>query len=139
MEHVMQGLVILLSITTMLNLGLDTEMENLIVNLKWRLLSTPLIVSLVLLPAITFFLLWILGERKEVVWIGLIVAVASAGGSSAGIFVKAIKGDKGFSGSFIVLQSLASSVLLPLLLGFSFSSTTILGTVKPLVTATFLY
>ncbi|MGE9746707.1 hypothetical protein [Bdellovibrio bacteriovorus] len=122
MEFLTDFFVKALSVTTMLSLGLGSNGQSL-AGLNWRSLRAPLFISFAALPALTFALLWLLGERNDQVVLGLTIAAASAGGSSAGIFVKAAKGSEGLSGALVIVQAVISSLSLPLALGGVFSST----------------
>ena len=139
MELVTEIFVKLLSVSTMLNLGLNTTKQDFGKSLNWRTLGAPLFLSLIALPVIALSLLWFLGEKSDLTLIGLTIAVASAGGSSAGIFVKAVRGSESLSGGLVVIQSLISSLYLPVLLGLTFSKSSVIGTTLTLVIATSLY
>lgn len=139
MELFIDTFVKTLSFMTMLSLGLNTTITSLKTSLTWRTLSAPLFLSFVLLPCAAYSLLWLLREENSLLILGLTVAVASAGGSSAGVFVKAVRGNESISGALVVIQSLISSLYLPLVLGTMFTNSSVSETTFPLLKATFLF
>lgn len=139
MNNLEEFFVKLLSITTMLALGLATSKSDIRKNLKWHTLGMPLLLSLIILPAISLVTISTLDNLNSPGMIGLFIAVAAAGGSSAGVFVKLAKGNDSISGTLVVTQALLSSILLPLFLGTILSQRAATTSILPLTMTTFLY
>lgn len=118
MENIIALMVKLLSLTTMFSLGLAANNQALRKNLRCVAFLIPIAFSYIVLPLITIVLLNLIDGLKSFEAMGLIIASASAGGASAGVFVRMSRGEENYAGSLIIIKSLISSMYLPVLLGF---------------------
>lgn len=120
-------LVKFLSISTLFSLGAEASIRSLKEELENRTLWLALGWSTVLFPVLVWLTGSLIFEDKDLL-IGVFLGAASAGGSSAGIFVKKINGNKAFSGSLLISQAIVSAILVPLSLVYitqgSINSTT---------------
>jgi BASS family bile acid:Na+ symporter len=105
-------LVKLLSISTLFSLGAGASGQSLIQEFKNRSHWLALCWSVILFPVLVFLTGNMFIQDKNLL-IGIYLGAASAGGSSAGILIKKIKGDEIFSGSLLISQSIFSVILVP--------------------------
>ncbi|MFN9066997.1 MAG: hypothetical protein ACK5V3_07200 [Bdellovibrionales bacterium] len=137
--EVLDILVKLLSISTLFSLGAGASSQSLKQEFKNRSLWLALCWSGVLFPV----LVWLTGNvfiKDKNLLIGIFLGAASAGGSSAGIFIKKINGDAIFSGSLLISQAIVSVILVPVSLAYMTQKSSEVATVLlPLLFAILIY
>ena len=137
--EVLDILVKLLSLSTLFSLGAGASSQSLKQEFKNRSLWLALCWSGVLFPV----LVWLTGNvfiKDKNLLIGIFLGAASAGGSSAGIFIKKINGDAIFSGSLLISQAIVSVILVPVSLAYMTQKSSEVATVLlPLLFAILIY